>query len=328
MPNITLYIGRSLALLLCLVFGQSGSAKTSLALPPGAVETLSRVEDPGVYLVPQAAFSMDAAPVRRIEGWRLLRSWRAPAEAGPPLRVFQILRDDLVTRGFEATFLCDNDGCGGFDFRYGTEIAPAPEMEVDLTAFHFATLTREAEGSTGYLTLLVSQSPEAVFVQSIEIWPSGESRPETAPVAPLPVEAPSEESSPKVLHTPEETTLAGQLARTGHGVLEGLDFASGSPDLADRPFAVLETLAAYLEANPEARLEVVGHSDAVGSRDGNIALSQKRAASVVARLTSKFGIAPDRLRASGVGYLAPRATNASAEGRALNRRVEVVLLAP
>ena len=69
---------------------------------------------------------------------------------------------------------------------------------------------------------------------------------------------------------------------------------------------------------------LVGHTDAEGSLEANRALSERRALAVVERLVASHGIAPERLRAEGVGYLVPRAPNTTEEGRARNRRVEVV----
>lgn len=70
---------------------------------------------------------------------------------------------------------------------------------------------------------------------------------------------------------------------------------------------------------------IVGHTDWVGNADANLALSQARAASVAAALVGR-GVAADRVFPAGVGMLSPRASNASEEGRRLNRRVELVEL--
>ena len=71
---------------------------------------------------------------------------------------------------------------------------------------------------------------------------------------------------------------------------------------------------------------LVGHTDAVGALEGNIRLSKKRAEAVMRRLIDGYGVDPVQLSAEGIGYLSPRASNATEEGRRLNRRVEVVLL--
>jgi len=72
------------------------------------------------------------------------------------------------------------------------------------------------------------------------------------------------------------------------------------------------------------KLFVVGHTDGQGAPDDNQSLSQRRAEAVVGALVSKHGVAASRLRAVGVGMYAPIATNATEQGRAKNRRVELV----
>lgn len=75
---------------------------------------------------------------------------------------------------------------------------------------------------------------------------------------------------------------------------------------------------------PLLKLHVVGHTDNVGDLDYNLKLSKARAEAVVNELVSKHKIAADRLKAHGVGPLSPVSSNDSEEGRALNRRVELV----
>lgn len=70
---------------------------------------------------------------------------------------------------------------------------------------------------------------------------------------------------------------------------------------------------------------MIGHTDATGSLSANIALSKQRAASVRAILLSNFGLPAEQISFDGVGPAAPRADDATAAGRALNRRVEVVV---
>ena len=71
---------------------------------------------------------------------------------------------------------------------------------------------------------------------------------------------------------------------------------------------------------------LVGHTDSVGLLEPNIALSRSRAESVRQRLINQYGVPEDRIDAHGMGYLAPIATNLTAQGREANRRVEAVLL--
>jgi len=83
-------------------------------------------------------------------------------------------------------------------------------------------------------------------------------------------------------------------------------------------------MASLLQKNASLSLRVVGHTDSTGDFAHNMALSEARAKSVVAALSTRFGIAASRLSAHGVGPLAPVASNETEEGRAKNRRVELV----
>jgi outer membrane protein OmpA-like peptidoglycan-associated protein len=90
---------------------------------------------------------------------------------------------------------------------------------------------------------------------------------------------------------------------------------------------VLAEIARLLKENPALKLQVVGHTDSVGGVDPNVVLSKSRAAAVVKALTAPpYGIAPGRLTPQGVGPLVPLSTNKSEQGRAKNRRVDLVEL--
>ena len=80
-----------------------------------------------------------------------------------------------------------------------------------------------------------------------------------------------------------------------------------------------------MESQPAAEIILVGHTDNTGASDANIALSKRRAASVVERLATKYGIASNRLTADGVGFLAPLTANTEDSGREKNRSVEAVV---
>jgi outer membrane protein OmpA-like peptidoglycan-associated protein len=79
-----------------------------------------------------------------------------------------------------------------------------------------------------------------------------------------------------------------------------------------------------MKKSPALKLLVVGHTDNVGSFQFNMDLSQRRAAAVVAALTARFSVAKDRLTPVGVSFASPVAPNRTEEGRAKNRRVELV----
>ena len=114
------------------------------------------------------------------------------------------------------------------------------------------------------------------------------------------------------------------LAATGHIAVYDILFDTGKSDIKPESEATLKEIAALMSENPSLKLHVVGHTDNVGGLAANMKLSQARAAAVVAALTSKHGVAASRLDAFGAGPYAPVASNRTDEGRAKNRRVELV----
>jgi outer membrane protein OmpA-like peptidoglycan-associated protein len=104
-------------------------------------------------------------------------------------------------------------------------------------------------------------------------------------------------------------------------VLRGINFESGRADLTPDSHGVLDQVVAALNAYPEARLEIRGHTDSQGPANFNLELSQRRAEAVRQYLI-KGGIDAGRLTAVGVGEEEPMASNGTPDGRALNRRIE------
>jgi outer membrane protein OmpA-like peptidoglycan-associated protein len=133
---------------------------------------------------------------------------------------------------------------------------------------------------------------------------------------------------PKAMPTGQVTVDAkaiGQgLQAEGKIALYGILFDTGKTDIKPDSNAQLDQMAAVLKAQPAVKVFIVGHTDNVGNLDANLKLSQGRAQAVVAALTQR-GIAANRLQAHGNANYAPVASNASEEGRAKNRRVEMVL---
>ncbi|MBD3419372.1 MAG: OmpA family protein [Chitinivibrionales bacterium] len=106
-------------------------------------------------------------------------------------------------------------------------------------------------------------------------------------------------------------------------VLRGVNFKTASAELLEESYYVLETVYNSLEAYPHIRVEIAGHTDNQGSSEYNMALSYDRAKAVRNYLVMR-GIAEDRIIARGYGEEKPEAPNETAEGRAKNRRVEVI----
>lgn len=248
-------------------------------------------------VLPLGPWTPDAFPTETVEGRITRTAWRiTPPDGFTTLSILAPVREALVADGWTLRLDCETDGCGGYDFRYSVEVFPEPQMHVDLGDFRYVSAAKGASR----IGVMVSRTADLGFLEVVEAVPSGPA----APTRPAP--------------EPEADVQVGTLQPY---VLEGLTFASGTAALPpDQP--VLETLLERLRADADLRIRLVGHSDASGDAGANLALSRDRAEAVRDWLTSR-GIDSARLTAEGVGARDPRASDATEEGRARNRRVEV-----
>ena len=114
-----------------------------------------------------------------------------------------------------------------------------------------------------------------------------------------------------------------EINSTGRAAVYGIEFDTGKATLRPESEAVLAQVASLLNDEPDWKMKIEGHTDSTGTKPANQALSQQRAAAVVAWLV-KDGIAASRLTAVGMGDAQPLADNSTDAGRARNRRVELV----
>jgi OOP family OmpA-OmpF porin len=121
----------------------------------------------------------------------------------------------------------------------------------------------------------------------------------------------------------DAAALRSGLTENGHVEVPGILFDFGKSEIKPESEPALAQVAALLQANPALKAWVVGHTDNVGSPEANLTLSSARAGAVVKALTQR-GIDAGRLAPHGAGPFAPVASNATDEGRARNRRVELV----
>lgn len=300
-----------------LLGGANAGAALDLSLPANAVQTVERNTSPDRYAAPLGVFEKGSVAKLDIEGDVRRAAWRLDAPGLTPLQVMRPLRAQLTDAGFDILLDCASETCGGFDFRFATETLPGPNMYVNIRAFHFVTAVRPtADDPKEVITVLTSTSATSAYTQIIQAGSLAEGTVGPTVTADLPVAVPQA----------EQQDLSAQLMRVGHAVLGDLDFATGTSNLGQGPFASLAALTAFLNARPSMKIALVGHTDSVGGLDGNIALSRRRARSVRARLIDEFGVDAGRIEAEGMGYLAPVASNLTAAGRDANRRVEVVVL--
>lgn len=287
----------------------------TLDLPAKIVAEERRSEAPGSYALPVGPFDGRAVPVRQVVGAVDQRAYRLDAEGLTTLALMAPLRDQIVAEGFTVILECDARACGGFDFRYGTEVMPEPDMHVDLGDYRFLSAERADEA----VSILVSRSRLSGYVQMTRV--GALPLPDAAADAPV-VELGGEAED---ISLPAAGDIGVALEIAGAVALDDLVFASGAADLAEGDYASLAALAAWMAANPGESVALVGHTDASGTLVANIALSERRAELVRRTLIDTFGVEEGRLTSEGVGYLSPRATNRTEEGRQKNRRVEAIV---
>lgn len=122
----------------------------------------------------------------------------------------------------------------------------------------------------------------------------------------------------------ESSEMQQALERDGRIAIYGIYFDFDQAEIKPESAPQIKQLAALLAGNPGMQLLIVGHTDGKGAFDYNLSLSQRRAQAVVNTLVSEHGIDSHRLTPAGAGMVAPVASNRTEQGRAKNRRVEIV----
>jgi outer membrane protein OmpA-like peptidoglycan-associated protein len=139
------------------------------------------------------------------------------------------------------------------------------------------------------------------------------------------------EAGPATSATPAVNAAAGtakrieeDLAKDGRSIIYGIYFDFASDRIKEESEPVLSEIAQVLRTNPTWNLNVEGHTDSIGSDADNLDLSRRRSAAVKQALTTRYKIDLNRLQTSGYGESRPKDRNDTMEGRARNRRVELV----
>ncbi|MGL5447350.1 MAG: DUF4892 domain-containing protein [Rhabdaerophilum sp.] len=220
------------------------------------------------------------------------------------LEVVRNYEQRLQAQGFETLFFCRTAECGGQDLWWtvtdqlkGTGMPPNWENQT-----YLAARLKRAEGDIVVAILSVEQGQEVrSMIDVIEM--KG-----------------METDKIKVI---DAAALKTSLDTHGRAALYGITFEFDKADIRPESKPQLDEIVAFLKANAQVSIVVAGHTDAKGAFDYNVDLSRRRAQSVVRALTSA-GIAAGRLTPFGAGMASPVASNDNDEGRAMNRRVEIV----
>jgi OOP family OmpA-OmpF porin len=302
---------RSFSIVLALTLSHPAFAGLDVPYPSGVERLFTEQTENGTLRVPIAPWSQQSSvPHEKRSGTVTVSTLELRATSITPAQVAAPIRQALRDAEFQISLDCMSNECGGFDYRVNTPIISPPNMYVNLRDFLSMTGTK---GSDHIINILISRIGERIYIQERRVDPAAD--------------APVTTSKITTIAQPKPTTnISDQFTQAGAVTLDGLDFTSGSTNLGEGPFSILSELADYLRQNPNTKIVLVGHSDAVGGLEGNITISKQRAEAVRRRLISKYGIQKSRITAQGIAYLAPRASNQTPEGREQNRRVEAVVL--
>ncbi len=309
------------------VMGLSAPAFAFEPVLPDRAELRATDETPGTSAGLPSEPNVDGKGTRQAAEGTVTRSaWAIPESALTTLQILDPIREQLDADGYQTVFECKDFDCGGFDFRFALDLLPEPDMRVDLGDYRYLLAARATAQGPEYVALTISRGPATGYVHVTNVVPG-------LPIEPEPAQAAedTEESSPfsptlEISPTGDLPDLIRVLNQNGRVALDDLVFQTGSSALGEEEFESLRILGTYLRSNPGTRIVLVGHTDASGSLDNNIALSRRRAGAVLGRLAERHNVPSVQMTAEGVGFLVPRAPNATEEGRALNRRVEAVKL--
>lgn len=318
---------RALGAVSLLLLSAQPVAALDLALPEGATIVAAIPPAPGSHRL--ATGTWDGTRLSGIDVAGTVRSstWQIPAADGISVAsVAAGLERQLRDQGYGIDLSCADTTCGGFDFRQRLDMGRSPEMHVDIGNFRYLAASGATEDEAVAVT--VSAGGQTLYVHVVHV---GDTAADAAWATPssraLPAgDGPADAAPASVPDAVPPSDAIARLTEFGAVALDDLRFRTGASDLSGTDYRSLEAIASFLGQNPDRRVMLVGHTDAQGGRESNIALSEARAEAVRRHLIDALGVNPAQLEAAGIGFLAPRATNETADGREANRRVEVVLL--
>lgn len=247
-----------------------------------------------------------------------------------PLEIFRNQQQALVAAGFKPRFLCELKPCADTYFALDTSArgksmswAKGALIGIKGNNFKGARWGLPMALGTDEARILAGTLSRGGIEVQILLYTS-EAENEYTDRAASYIEIVEPKAMPTGQVKVDAKAMAQGLQAEGRIALYGILFDTGKAELKPESNPQLEQMVAVLKAQPAAKVFIVGHTDNTGNIESNIKLSQSRAQSVVAALTQR-GIAAARLQAHGNANFAPLASNASEDGRAKNRRVEMVL---
>lgn len=241
--------------------------------------------------------------------------YRGPDERSS-LEILRNYQTALEAAGFETLYSCGSDCGNNFAaILYGPMEMRIKNTDTSGSAFDMPQDVR-------YLSAKMMDGSRTVHVSLLIAFDNGFGKLSKRPVTLLQIIESKEMDTEMVIVDAE--AIGKGIDANGHMAIYGVQFDTDSAKIKPDSASVLAEIAKLLDSRPALKILVVGHTDNQGAFEYNTNLSSKRANSVTRYLTENHNIDQGRMRAEGVGFLAPVATNDTPGGRAKNRRVELV----
>ncbi|TWT14129.1 DUF4892 domain-containing protein [Reyranella sp. CPCC 100927] len=254
------------------------------------------------------------------EGARTRLLYVAPPKR-TSLEVMRNYKEALLADGFKTLFECSRDTCGDSIELPFLEFNPSRQL-TDSQVTEFAFSANVVDQRLLVVKLDRPQGPVHVIVFTAH--QDNVANPTAGGRVAVFVDVVESGTMEKRMVTVQAPEMAMNLGRDGKQAIYGIYFDFDKADIKPESKPQLEEMAKLLQANPGLKVYIAGHTDNQGALDYNVGLSQRRAEAVVRALAMQYGIAAARLTARGLGPLAPVTSNATEDGRAKNRRVELV----
>lgn len=232
-----------------------------------------------------------------LEGRVTYIHYTVPASASP-LQVFRNYQSSLRRSGFKDLFVCDRP-CTEANLGAFKELMKAPKHYLNYSTDN---QFMAAQRNNTYVSLWVNDGGAWLHVVEKQSLNDG------------------------LMEVRGESPMAKALSTNGRVDVYGFQFDTGKAALKDSSKPTLQELGKVMQDNPGLSIEVVGHTDDVGSAESNQRLSEQRAAAVADAIGRGYGIAAQRMQTRGMGQSAPLESNATEAGRAKNRRVEIIAI--
>lgn len=305
--------------ILLTIFLLAGLLQTAFVPPPAAAQTpepkkhpllepyegsvLTRREEPGhleykIVTAIDLQGNSDEQVIKTLPvPGKLTRLYYENPKDRSPVEIFTNYKEAFQREGFQILFECGDKDCGpSYASSRWTRVNGMRIVSSPMWYFSAKKLTSDMET---YVAISVVKDRHQVDVLEAKEMEKG-----------------------KVGITSE--ALRKEMVAEGKAVLAGLYFDPDSAVLSEESRPALQVIAEFLKADHGLKVYIVGHTDMDGTLEHNMVLSRDRAQAVVDALTNQYGISGHMLAAYGVGPLSPAKPNRASEGKAENRRVEMV----